>query len=75
MKGGQSIPEPEGLVRGLIGEEASGVVGFFRGVEERDDENVEPEESAGDTEDYEERGFHGVEIKRALGFEILTQLK
>lgn len=39
------------------------VDGLFGGIKERDDENVQTEEGAGDAEDDEERGFHGMGLR------------
>ena len=39
------------------------VDGLFRGIKQRDDEDVQTEEGAGDTEDDEERGFHGMGLR------------
>jgi hypothetical protein len=58
-QGSKSVPEVNGMIDGLIGEVAAGVVERdVGGAEEGDEENVEAEDGAGDAEDDEEGGFH-----------------
>ena len=53
------VPEVNRMINALIGQVAAGVV--ERGVggsEQGDEEDVQPEDGAGDAEDDEEGGFH-----------------